>query len=223
MTTFELELFQGHAIIKEGGNIMLIDTGAPSTIHINNNLIFCGESHSCSTNYLGLTIEGLSELLGMEVTTLIGCDILSAYGVLFDYRNKAVTFYKEGMDSLSNEIELGSFMGVPTIGLGVEGQKLNFFLDTGAKLSYLDNKHTSQHPSIGREEDFHPSLGKFETECYQLTTLIGDKEFSVKYGNLPSLLQMRLTLSSIDGIIGSDLFNSFKIYLDIKNRKLGYE
>lgn len=154
MTTFQINLFKGHPIIKDGDNIILIDTGAPSTIHNTNNLFFCSENFSCVTNYMGLTVQKISEMLGTEITTLVGSDILSNFKVLFDYQTVSVSFSKSKINSFGNEASISSFMGIPIIELTVANQKLKFFLDTGAKLSYLDNEFTAKYNSIGTEEDF---------------------------------------------------------------------
>jgi hypothetical protein len=162
-------------------------------------------------------------MLGTEITTLIGADILSNYKVLFDYQNGVVSFSKDEINSLGNETNISSFMSIPIIELTVDRQKLLLFLDTGAKLSYLDSDFTAQHNSIGTEEDFYPGIGNFETDCYEILTSFSNKEFKVKYGNLPTLLQMTLMLGGTNGIIGFDFFNNFKVCLDIKNGKLKYE
>jgi hypothetical protein len=104
----------------------------------------------------------------------------------------------------------------------VDNQELKFFLDTGAKLSYLSDSLTSNYESIGTDEDFYPGVGKFQTECFEITTVFGNTEFVVKYGNLPTLLQMTLMLGGTDGIIGFDFFNNFKVVLDLKNNRLKY-
>jgi hypothetical protein len=96
------------------------------------------------------------------------------------------------------------------------------FLDTGAKLSYLSGSITSNYESIGTEEDFYPGVGKFETECFDISTSFGVNNFNVKFGNLPTLLQMTLMLGGADGIIGFDFFNNFKVVLDLKNNRLKY-
>jgi hypothetical protein len=44
MTIFKINLFKGLPIINDGENIILIDTGAPSTIHDTNNLCFCADN-----------------------------------------------------------------------------------------------------------------------------------------------------------------------------------
>ncbi|MFH1005732.1 MAG: hypothetical protein V1781_09635 [Bacteroidota bacterium] len=222
MKPFKITLFKGHPIIKDGENIILIDTGAPSTIHSSDSLTFCSASHGCSKNYMGLTASKISEMLGTEITTLLGADILSDYKIMFDYKNEVVEFNKQEIAFEGTEIGISNFMGMPIIELYIDNQKLKFFLDTGAKLSYLSNTITSRYESIGTDEDFYPGVGNFETECFEISTRFGEENFTVKYGNLPSLLQMTLMLGGTNGIIGFDFFNNFKVVLDLKNNKLKY-
>lgn len=223
MKQFQITLFKGHPIINDGENIILIDTGAPSTIHASNKLTFYSATYSCSTNYMGLTVSKISDMLGTEITTLLGADILSDYKILFDYKNEVVEFNKNEIQFEGTEIAISNFMGIPIIELYIENQKLKFFLDTGAKLSYLSDSITNNYKSIGTDEDFYPGVGKFETECFEISTNFADKNFLVKYGNLPPLLQMTLMLGGTDGIIGFDFFNNFKVVLDLKNNSLKYE
>jgi len=65
-------------------------------------------------------------------------------------------------------------------------------------------------------EDFHPSIGRFETPTYRIHTSVGGLDFLVLYGNLPSTLSPLLSMQSIDGIIGCDLFMSFVVTMDFK-------
>lgn len=222
MTQFQITLFKGHPIINDGENVILIDTGAPSTIHNSSNLTFCSDHYNCSINYMGLTVSKISEMLGTEITTLLGADVLSNFKILFDYKNGLVEFDKQEINFNGTEIDISNFMGIPIIELSIDNQNLKFFLDTGAKLSYLSDSITSNYESIGTDEDFYPGVGKFETECFEITTLFGGKNFLVKYGNLPPLLQMTLMLGGTDGIIGFDFFNNFKVLLDLKNNSLKY-
>ena len=222
MKRFQITLFKGHPIINDGENIILIDTGAPSTIHASNNLIFCSDNYNCSTNYMGLTVTKISEMLGTEITTLLGADVLSNLKIIFDYKNQVVEFNKEEITFEGTEIDISNFMGIPIIELSIDNQKLKFFLDTGAKLSYLSEIITSNYKSIGSDEDFYPGVGKFETDCFEIPTSFGNFKFNVKYGNLPKLLQMSLMLGGTDGIIGFDFFNNFKVLLDLSNNSLKY-
>ncbi|MCX7877582.1 MAG: retroviral-like aspartic protease family protein [Ignavibacteria bacterium] len=215
-------MFEGHPIINDGDNKILIDTGAPSTIHFSDTLSFCLENYVCSTNYLGLTVSKISEMLGTEIKTLLGADILTHYKILLDYKNQVTGFSKHEIDIEGTQIDIYNFMGIPIIEMTIDNQKLKFFLDTGAKLSYLSDSLTRNYESVGTDEDFYPGVGKFQTDCYEIPTSFGDNKFVVRYGNLPKLLQMTLRLGGTDGIIGFDFFNNFKIVLDLKNNKLKY-
>ncbi len=222
MKKIQIQLFEGHPIIHDGENKILIDTGAPSTIHISNTLEFCSENFPCSTNYMGLTIPKISELLGTEITSLLGVDVLSHFKILFDYKNQFVVFSKQELDFVGTQISISRFMGIPIIRMNVDNQELKFFLDTGAKLSYLSQSFTANFESLGTVEDFYPGVGKFETDFFEISTFLGDDEFLVKYGNLPALLQMTLMMGGTDGIIGFDFFNHFNVMLDLENNQLRY-
>ena len=222
MTQFQIILFKGHPILKDGDNTILIDTGAPSTIHSSESLSFCSLNYKCSTNYMGLTISKISDMLGTEITTLLGADILSDYIILFDYKNEVVEFNNQEIAFEGKEISISNFMGIPILKLRLNNQELKFFLDTGAKLSYLSDNITNNYESIGTDEDFYPGIGKFETECFEIPTSLGVNNFIVKYGTLPTLLQMTLMMGETDGIIGFDFFNNFKVVIDLKNNRLKY-
>jgi hypothetical protein len=222
MKQFQLQILKGHPIIDDGDNRILIDTGAPSSIHASDRLNFCSESFGCSTSYIGLTVSKISDMLGTEITTLLGADILSEYKILLDYKNKAIGFSRQEIYIDGTQVDISNFMGIPIIKLTVDNQELKFFLDTGAKLSYLSDSLTINYESVGTDEDFYPGVGKFQTECFEIPTVFGDKEFVVKYGNLPTLLQMTLMLAETDGIIGFDFFNNFKVVLDLKKNRLTY-
>lgn len=222
MKQFQIQLYKGHPIINDGENRILIDTGAPSTIHSSDSLNFCSDSFGCSTNYMGLTVSKISDMLGTEITTLLGADILSDYKILLDYKNQVIKFSKQDIDIDGAQADISDFMGVPIIKMTVGNQELKFYLDTGAKLSYLSDSLTSNYESIGTDEDFYPGVGKFQTEIFEIPTVFGDNEFIVKYGNLPTLLQMTFMLGGAGGIIGFDFFNNFKVVLDLKNNRLEY-
>ena len=132
MKQFQIQLFKGHPIINDGENRILIDTGAPTTIHASDSLNFCSESFRCSTNYMGLTVSKISNMLGTEITTLLGADILSDFKILLDYQNQVIEFSKQEIDINGTQAEISNFMGIPIIEMTIDTQALKFFLDTGA-------------------------------------------------------------------------------------------
>jgi hypothetical protein len=221
---FSLDLFEGHPIIKDGDNTILIDTGNPSTIHDNNQLFFCGKGYDVATSHMGLTIQKLSKMLGKNITTLLGADVLKDFKILFNYQSKEI-FFCDDNDVIAesfNQLPVHFFMGIPIVEIGVTGQSLYCFMDSGAKLSYIDSNITAQYPTIGIEQDFYPGYGMFETNAYIVDTSIGNSSISIRYGNLPFLLQMALMMANTQGIIGYDFFNSFKIVLDYRKGVLYY-
>jgi hypothetical protein len=223
MKQYTIELFKGHPLLRSGNDIILIDTGAPSTIHTSETFKFYDDSYYSLTNYMGLTVQKISVMLGTEITTLLGADILSNYQILFDYKTEMVTFSKSEIPFEGSEIAISNFMGIPIVELSISHQKLKFFLDTGAKLSYVSNVITKNFDSIGTDEDFYPGVGVFETEYFEIISQFGNKDFNVRYGNLPPLLQMTLMLGGTNGIIGFDFFNNFQVVLDLKKNVLKYQ
>ncbi len=222
MKSFNLEIFKGHAIIRDADKIILVDTGAPSTVNQTDNFIFLTKEYNTTTNYMGLTVDNLSELLGMEITTLLGADILSEYKIVIDYKNNQILFSEDEIDFESEEVLLNSFMGIPIITLMIENNPINCFLDTGAQLSYLPSTITANYQSSGTKEDFYPGVGRFNTNCFQINTAIGKDSFEVNYGNLPEILQMTLMMADTQGIIGYDFFSNFRVMLDLRNNTLKY-
>lgn len=222
MKQFQLTLFKGHPIINDGENTILIDTGSPSTIHASESLNFCSERFKCKTSYMNLTVSEISKMLGTEITTLLGTDVLSKFNICFDYKNKVIEFNKDAISFEGTDIDISNFMGIPIVEFKIENQNYRFFLDTCAKLSYLSDSITANYENVGTDEDFYPGLGTFETLCYEIPTSISEVEFMVKYGNLPAQLESTLKLGGTDGIVGFDFFNNFKVVLDLKNNSLKY-
>ncbi len=222
MKQFEIQLFDGHPIIKDGENIILIDTGSPVSIHSEESLYFCSKNYSCNKIYMGLTVTKISDLLGTKITTLLGADILSDYKILFDYRNCIVGFSKEEIIIDGVLMNISNFMRIPIIHLSIGNQIHKLFLDTGAKLSYLSDNLTCQYKSIGIEEDFYPGIGKFTTDCFEIPTNLGEHSFIVKYGKLPLVLQSTLSIAGTVGIVGLDFFNNFRVVLNLEKNQLQY-
>lgn len=214
MKTLHLTLFDGHSIIEDNGNTILIDTGAPGTIHVTNELRFMDSNFNASTDYMGLTAAALSNMLGTKVTTLLGTDILSRFYVLFDYAGNAVTFSTEEIPFEGDTVPLRNVMGVPILEIEINGVTQSCFLDTGAKISYTGEDTTEGLEDLGTVSDFYTGIGEFETSTYTLDAKIGNREFSATFGNLPLLLQMTLGLAGADGIIGYDLFRNFRVLIN---------
>ena len=102
------------------------------------------------------------------------------------------------------------FMGVPSAFFSIAGNNYQMFVDSGAKLSYVDQKVASKFTPVGREKDFYPSLGEFETDVYEIPFQLGHSDFTLRCGVLPKLLETTMLLTGNAGIIGSELYE--KLY-----------
>ena len=102
--------------------------------------------------------------------------------------------------------------------MAVNELEIPFFLDSGAKLSYLSSRLLAGRPSLGTVTDFYPGVGRFTTETYLVVCQSNNKDFKVTFGKLPQQLEMMLTIAGTEGILAKDFFDRHKILFNF-NRK----
>jgi hypothetical protein len=219
---YPLQLFNGHAIVHTQNDVILLDTGAPMSLHNNSQFHFEETLHRCNSGLRGVTTGSISELLGMDITALMGADVLSRYHVLLDYRNLQAKFSTDPIVFEGRTIGLESFMGIPIIKLTISGNEHRFFLDTGAQYSYVSEQLIRTFPPAGEVQDFYPGVGQFQISCHDVELMLGADVFNARCGNPPALVQQMLTMGNCQGIIGADLFNNFKVQLNLAGRQMRY-
>ena len=204
MSNYKVKFFDNHILVHIPSNneeevFGLIDTGAPATIGDKSNFEFCGKKFKVTTNYGGTTTAGLSELVGHKVHFLIGNDILCKYNLHLTTSN--ATFYAlENTEALSAEhkvllpIQRGAGK-VPIISVSVNSVPQQFFFDTGAKLSYIQPIFTQALNVVGQVDDFHPTIGKFKTNVFDISLKLAEnQEIVMPCGNLPDSITALVTL-----------------------------
>lgn len=142
------------------------------------------------------------------------------YTLIIDYKNLTLGVYVQNPTDPINECSVSlnkATMGAITIPMSVDGQILNFALDTGAKISYINRLATSCDTPTENRQDFNPLLGYFSTPIFPKNVKIGSNDFLCNFGNLPQMAEIPLSIMGIDGVIGFDLFIAFKVCLDFKN------
>lgn len=218
MKKFQLDIVDKHAIITDGNNVILIDTGSPFTINQTSEFYFLEKTHRVNTSFYGASATNISTLVNHNITTLLGIDILSKYNIEFNYKENEVTFFdpEENFTPEGNRLSITSTSGIPVIPAIVDGKQANLFIDCGAKFSYIRKEFTLTRKSVQSEEDFYPGLGKFNTNLFQMPVLIGDIAFDTLFGVLPDRLSSLLSVNH--GLIGSELFLNHKIYLSLSEK-----
>ena len=222
VTKFSIEIIKGAPVFQYKGNIILLDTGAPKTIHTSTELFFLDKNFNVITTYGPINMQTISSNMETPITTLLGMDILKDYKIIFDYKNLEISLLTaDEEDVQGEEIPMTNHLGIPVIEVAPADKYIPMFLDSGAHLSYVKSSHTQYHKNFGETEDFHPTIGKFTTTKFLSSSRIGEHYIEVFYGNLPSQLASFLSyIKGDNGILGYDFFAKFKICLDMKKMKL---
>ena len=219
--TFDINFYDGHLIINNDGQKVLVDTGSPVTIGSSDHFVFMDQEYECITSLMGKDISSISEMMGSDIDVLMGMDVIGKYDMLTDYKSKKVTFSSEEIPfEPICTIPIAQTEGVFFVILKVKGEDVRLFLDTGAKISYIAEAYTSDETAIEVLEDFYPVIGKFKTPIYAMEASIDGQSFPVKFGTLPTLIAMSLQMMGNEGIIGYDLFSKYKVLLDFQNNQM---
>ena len=89
-------------------------------------------------------------------------------------------------------------LDVPTAEVRIGARHGIAFLDTGARLSYMDPAAVTGRP-VGREKDFLPMFGEFETDVYEAEIELAGLQLRARFGLLPTPLQQRWPRSAGSG------------------------
>lgn len=222
---YDINLYDGHLIINENGKDILVDTGSPVTLSRDGEFQFMEECRQASTNADGQTVDDIGQLMGYPLDVLLGMDILSDLSVFVNFKHKQVIFSDKVFchDGFSKLPMRKSVLGAISVQLTVKDGLMNFALDTGAKISYVDDKCTSSEVPVENRDDFSPFVGHYSTPIYDMQAMVGDVSFPVKFGTLPHSLSAPLKMMGLDGVIGYDLFAAFTVIMDFKRNTFFYK
>ncbi len=206
----------GHIWAEIGNEKCLIDTGTLTSFGEISELLLCGQRFCLQPDYLGHDVSELGKLVGTRISALIGVDILNKFDTVIDIAEGTVAFVGKSIPFHGVPIPTRYFQGIPIVRCMVGNQEFDLFLDSGAKLSFLDPSISSTYERIGEDTDFFPGFGEFRTDTYRVPLVIGAESLELGVGVLPGILQMTLLLAKANGIIGSALFNEFAVCLSAR-------
>ena len=207
---YNFEIKRGCIVYKDGGKVVLFDTGCVQTI-------------SAKQDVYGKIFPNVNKFVDPTVDQILGMDLINQR-VFIDYPKKELVYgEKSSVDSpiAKYDLEVAAF-GLLTVSLNIGGQKRKMLLDTGASTSYLLEKYAIQGDSVGEIVDFYveePDL--FKTKVFSLITECGnDMSLPIKYGLPTELIERTINVLRVDGIIGYEWLRHFKVLLDVPNRCL---
>ncbi len=215
---FDVELHRGVPVIVCQGVRAAIVTGTPNSFG-RLPLRILGREHRLPVEILGVTAESIGQHLGTTIDAVIGGDLLREFECLIDLGRGKVVFSHGslGCDGVSLRTPLQ--LDVPSAEIRLGARHGVAFLDTGARLSYMDPAAVSGRP-VGREKDFFPMGGEFETDVYEAEIELAGLRFSARFGLLPRLLQQSMAALGGQWVIGSELLRQFPVLLDLQHHRI---
>jgi hypothetical protein len=206
-------MVDGHIIVtSEDGKICLIDTGAPYSVGNAEVVMFAGGRHPLKPDFLGKAADELPGPIGVRIDVLIGVDILNRYDMLIDPVRKVLVFSDEELAVEGEALPIEQAMGVPIVTADVGGTRLQMFFDTGAKISYVDEKTANAYPRAGTAQDFYVTIGPFQTSIHRIPMLLGSLTIDLECGTLPQSLQLSLAAAGAEGIVGNAILDYFMVF-----------
>lgn len=224
MMTLPIQKERGHLMVSIGNRRAVIDTGSPASMSPEP-FDFLGERHSPASNIMGVTPRKMSELSGLRIDILIGCDILSAHTLRFRWNDDAMDAGNDLEDG-PHSSEMDILMGIPIFPLTIQGRQTKALFDTGAHLSYINPELVDGQASSGQRKDFYPMVGQFVAPTYLVPTALDDKPLDIDYGILPDSLQMMLgtamSMSDSAAVIGTQILEHFDCTISWARNKISW-
>lgn len=212
--TFKINFVEGHPMISDGDNTIVVDTCSPVTFHSDDTLHFMGADYVPAKYFRDETLLRMWDYTDLEFTTWMGMDVLSNYKLILDYANEEITFLTQDEPGIEGEVvTLHDAGGV--YALQVDGW-MYMLVDTRSPLSYISKCFTMSLKYEETQEQFYHGVGRFETPVYDLNCDFCGRKVKIPYGNLPEALDITLMMAHVSGILGHDFLKNFKIMLDFK-------
>ena len=211
MITIDFTEIRGHILVPVAYGQALIDTGSPGSC-APEPFQFARREYAPPAAMACFSPERLSELSGIQIDALIGCDILSELTVRFRWHDRKIDVGEDVPDAPSHE-HFTPLMGTPVFSVGLGGREVKALFDTGAHLSYIDPALVAGMQASGEKADFHPLSGPYIAPTYMVSTSLGgfehDLEYGVLSGTVAQMTAMAMAASGTSAIIGTSLLEHF--------------
>jgi hypothetical protein len=204
MHELSIRFEKGHLFVDINGDDWLLDTGAPTSFGIKK-ILMGDHDFPISESYMGLSAGQLSDYVDHSAAGILGSDILNTFDLFIDLGNERLSFTREETSFEGEILRMTDFMGIPVIQARIGDLDRKMFFDTGARISYFQDKSLDTYPSLGTVTDFYPGFGDFQTETYRVGATIGAIRFELCCGTLPGMLGTTLPMAGVDGIIGNEI------------------
>lgn len=225
--TFPFKLIDGHIIIGKKNNEIIIDTGSPNSyLRKNFNLPFF-QTKGIDVIENETLLNEISSLIGLNtLSAIVGCDILSKLDLSIDLLSSTIMIFSPreqediaGYFRYCTILPISTYQNLPVVNLNVNGETKKMFFDTGAKINYINHAIVNGlEPAIKNAVDFLPFGGTFKTDLYKLEVTLDKNKLSLHFGVLPEQFSQILSITNIDGILGTEILKSHYMYISLSNK-----
>lgn len=199
------------------GQKVIVDTGSSQSYGRIDEIVIDGEKLRLKSPFP----DYLSSYMPDDVIALIGMNIIKDFDLIINTETYETEFMKKYCDELINYVEIDQFMSVPTINVNIDGRAIDCLFDTGAHINQINSSMTKGKNPIEKVKDFNPIIGVFETNLYDLDVVLKDINKTLKFGNLPWILETATFGSgNVNGLIGLNLFEGNKVILSVRRKKM---
>lgn len=223
---YEIDIFDNHVIVLDKDRRILIDTGAPVSISGEDVFEIFDRTFATKDKYHGADIEQLSEFVGCHLDALIGNNVLANYVFQIDFKNKLFSVWDSFPENEIDQEEYvdADFRDIPSMYVIVnKDYPIISWLDTGAKISYINSKYVKDLTPIDQKKDFFPSFGEFDVPIYSLPITFNGIEVPFNFGVLPDPLEAAMLSANTKAIVGADIFQYFTLTFHYRTDKIFVE
>ena len=220
---YPIDIFDNHVILIDKDKRLLIDTGAPISISDGSSIDVFNNVYSTEKTYHGANINEIGNYVGCSLNALIGNNILTNYVFQIDFNNKLFSIWNSLPEETINTEDFieADFQGIPTIDVLVNNDNpITSWLDTGAKISYINKNYVQHLDCMENQKDFFPSYGEFEVPIYSITLIFNGVEIPFKFGILPDDLEASMLSGRTSAIIGADIFYHFPLTFNYNQKRI---
>lgn len=229
--TYQLEVMRNHYILRNGQKAYIIDTGSPISISSSGSISLLGTDYPATDSLFDRISSMVQQQLGLRIDGLIGNDILKGHRVALDFPNDTITF--DGPPVVTNDCVDLSFasskiplfgllsLGIPTLDIVLNQQKIKAIFDTGAPIPYAKVPVLNNLTSVGVIRDFSPTHGNIVTQSYLAEFKIGSMVVKSIVAKATPEIEMEMSLVGAEAIIGPSLFSGCSsLVIDFQEMKL---
>lgn len=137
MNILPLKLQDGHLFLELGGELWLLDMGAPTSFGTSGSIFIAGEEFRLGSSYLGLTAATLTRFVGVPCVGLLGADVLRRFDHIVDVTSGTLTISTAELTHSGQTVHLSEFMGIPILTASIASADYRMFFDTGAQIFHF--------------------------------------------------------------------------------------